>query len=426
MIAFIALLFLSNAIEFDVEPVVYRSKVTITDTVTQTAHEEKIFYLEFNCGIPYNELEYETIDDTIITKAVISFKLFNPSTGDSLSDTLRRRFRIPSFAFAAQQQLTFLIQFGVHVFPGVYEYVIDVSSGTKSGHLEHELSITDEHHMMSDLLLASSITADTLRKDLKKGDLQVVPHPSHVFNDRYTQLYLYYEVYDLAPLSGYLKTIYTIEDSTGVLIAKIPRRVQKMYSSQAINFGIDITDINSGHYTLKVDVEDEDTDVVRHRATHFDIIRPEQQQIGFEGMPHYDDIEYFITEKQYDEFKSYSSQGKKRFLEKFWKEHDYFEIADRFDYADDHFKQGNKPGSRTDRGRIYVKYGRWDEIEKSTIEVELSKPYERWYYYNGIEFIFVDIRGTNEYTLVWTDARDEHSQPTLYKYLPETIQEEIE
>jgi hypothetical protein len=52
------------------------------------------------------------------------------------------------------------------------------------------------------------------------------------------------------------------------------------------------------------------------------------------------------------------------------------------------------------------------------MELQESRPYEHWQYPNGNQYIFVDIRGTNEYVLVWTDALDERSQPTLYRYLP--------
>ena len=79
------------------------------------------------------------------------------------------------------------------------------------------------------------------------------------------------------------------------------------------------------------------------------------------------------------------------------------------------------PGHDVDRGRIYIKYGEPDEVERNIISVEISRPYEFWQYYNGYQFIFIDIRGTNEYTLVWTNASDEQSQPSLYKYIPESL-----
>jgi len=138
-------------------------------------------------------------------------------------------------------------------------------------------------------------------------------------------------------------------------------------------------------------------------------------------MPYYGEIEYFLTRKEYRDFQNFSEDGKKRFLERFWSQYDYYEISRRFEHAAENFREGNVPGHKIDRGRIYIKYGEPDEVERSVISVELSKPYEFWEYYNGYKFIFLDIRETNEYTLVWTNASDEQSQPSLYQYIPESL-----
>jgi GWxTD domain-containing protein len=145
-----------------------------------------------------------------------------------------------------------------------------------------------------------------------------------------------------------------------------------------------------------------------------------------EDLPYYEDIEYFVNSNEYKYFKSLTDEGKAIYLKKFWEKHDYRGIAARFEYADAHYAEGAKTGSRTDRGRVYIKVGPPDEIEKTTIEVEMSRPYERWQYYNGTEFVFVDVRGTNEYILVWTNSAVEKKQPTYYQYLPSALRQEIE
>jgi hypothetical protein len=55
MILLLSSLFLTQTIDFHVDPVVYRSTVTIEDTITETVKQEDIFYIEFNCEIPYHE-----------------------------------------------------------------------------------------------------------------------------------------------------------------------------------------------------------------------------------------------------------------------------------------------------------------------------------------------------------------------------------
>jgi len=426
----IVLLFFLTSVDtlnFYVDPVVYRSTITIMDTIEQTTKKEDIFYLEFNCAIPYHELSYETKNNTIRGRATIIFKLTNLNRADSLIDTLYRQFSIPSFATAAKEQISFIIQFGLHLPAGDYRYEIKVISGDKEGKAEKKLSICKKDYRMSDLLLAKEIVKDTIENYLRKGNLRVVPHPSHWFTERYTTLYIYYEIYDIVPDSNRIKVVYTIKDEAGKTLRKIPQYVEKKFTSQALNLGLNIETFKTGRYTLVVEVEDPSAAAPSRKQTSFRIIKAvKEEPISYEGLPYYDKIGIFLSPAEYRAFQNMPEQGKKTYLQKFWTKMDYFEIARRFEYAEDHYRQGNKPGYETDRGKIYVKYGPPDEKELSTIAIEESKPYERWYYFNGYQFIFVDVRGTNEFTLVWTNVRDEHSQPTLYKYLPRAIREEIE
>lgn len=424
MISVLFLLLAADTVEFYADPVVYRSTLEIQDTITYTTRTEDIFYLELNCGIPYHELDYETSDSLIIAKAVIVFLLTNLERPDSIIDTLYRQFTIPSFSQAAQQQLTFLVQFGLHIPAGLYRYAVTITSGDKSGSVANDITINVENYHMSDLLLAESIAYDTASAYLRKGDLRVVPHPSHVFNERYSRVYVYYEIYDIEPDSGNLLIHYIVTDNTGAVVSQIPRYVDKKYKSQAKNFGLSLQDFEAGRYILTVKVSDED-DFIAQKQIAFEIRKTVKKEISYEGLPYYDKIEYFLTPKEYKAYKEYSAEGKKYFLDKFWRQNDYYEVAKRFEDADEKYKQGTKSGHETDRGRIYVKYGRPDEIAVHTLQHEESRPYEHWQYYNGDEFIFVDPHGTSEYLLVWTNVDDELSQPTLYKYLPRSVREQI-
>jgi GWxTD domain-containing protein len=95
-----------------------------------------------------------------------------------------------------------------------------------------------------------------------------------------------------------------------------------------------------------------------------------------------------------------------------FKEQHYERIA----YANEHYGSG-KPGWLTDRGRIYVKFGKPDEIEAHPTGGSYQQasyeggrsittyPFEKWFYRyipnvgSGIEIEFVDPTGTGEYRL---------------------------
>jgi len=92
---------------------------------------------------------------------------------------------------------------------------------------------------------------------------------------------------------------------------------------------------------------------------------------------------------------------------------------ERVAYANEHFASG-VPGSMTDRGRIYIKFGKPDEIEghpaggsyqRMSYEgggMTTTYPFEKWFYRHipgvrsGVEIEFVDPSGSGEYRI----ARD--------------------
>jgi GWxTD domain-containing protein len=138
------------------------------------------------------------------------------------------------------------------------------------------------------------------------------------------------------------------------------------------------------------------------------------------------DVEPILTAAEIDAWKRLqTNEEREKFIEIIWREHDpdpdteeneyreaYYE---RLAYVNEHFSSGI-PGYKTDRGRIYLKYGKPDEIDShpagGRYEREASEgggststyPFERWFYRNipgrsGADIEFVDPTGTGEYRL---------------------------
>ncbi|MGZ4834812.1 MAG: GWxTD domain-containing protein [Terriglobales bacterium] len=99
-----------------------------------------------------------------------------------------------------------------------------------------------------------------------------------------------------------------------------------------------------------------------------------------------EDVRWIITDQERGAFKQLSNDEERdQFIEQFWlrrnpnpdspeneyKEEHYRRIA----YANEHFAAGI-PGWRTDRGRIYIMYGKADEIESHPSGGSYSRPVE--------------------------------------------------
>jgi GWxTD domain-containing protein len=139
------------------------------------------------------------------------------------------------------------------------------------------------------------------------------------------------------------------------------------------------------------------------------------------------DVAYVITDEERKAFKKLETDDEReRFIEEFWRRRDpdpdtdenefREEYYERIAYANEHYASGI-PGWKTDRGRIYITWGKPDEVEshpsggsynRETYEGGGSTstyPFERWFYRylpgvgSGIEIEFVDPTGSGEYRI---------------------------
>jgi GWxTD domain-containing protein len=138
------------------------------------------------------------------------------------------------------------------------------------------------------------------------------------------------------------------------------------------------------------------------------------------------DVDPIISPEEQKAWKKLQTdEERERFIEDFWRrrdpdpdteENEYREAYyERVAYVNEHFSSG-VPGNKTDRGRIYLKYGKPDEVEShpsgGTYNRESYEgggttstyPFERWWYRNipgrnDIDIEFVDPTGSGEYRI---------------------------
>jgi GWxTD domain-containing protein len=139
------------------------------------------------------------------------------------------------------------------------------------------------------------------------------------------------------------------------------------------------------------------------------------------------DVTYVITDEERKAFKKLATDDEReRFIEEFWRRRDpdpdtdenefKEEYYERIAYANEHFASGI-PGWKTDRGRIWIMYGKPDGQETHPMGGSYDRPsyegggststypFETWFYRylpgvgSGIEIEFVDPTGSGEYRI---------------------------
>ncbi|MBN8704411.1 MAG: GWxTD domain-containing protein [Bacteroidetes bacterium] len=122
-----------------------------------------------------------------------------------------------------------------------------------------------------------------------------------------------------------------------------------------------------------------------------------------------------------------SINQKQKFLNSFWikrqndQENNLFRYLEKLSIVEDKFGQKGKKGFKTDRGRVYLRYGQCDDVFVSN-STQSVKPFEVWFYptLNGqtsVYFYFIDQKGYGDLQLIHSTARDEVYNPTLLERL---------
>lgn len=140
-----------------------------------------------------------------------------------------------------------------------------------------------------------------------------------------------------------------------------------------------------------------------------------------------EDVAYIITDEERKAFKKLATdEEREQYIEAFWRrrdpdpdtdENEYKEeYYERVAYANEHFASGI-PGWKSDRGRIYIMFGKPDEKESHPSGGSYQResyegggststfPFEKWFYRyiegvgSGVEIEFVDPTGSGEYRI---------------------------
>jgi GWxTD domain-containing protein len=140
-----------------------------------------------------------------------------------------------------------------------------------------------------------------------------------------------------------------------------------------------------------------------------------------------DDVRIILTQSEQDGWKKLKTDDEREeYIKYIWhlrdpdpdtEENEYKDqFYERVAYANEHFTSG-KAGRLTDRGRIYIKFGKPDDVESHPSGGTYNRPYnegggststypfEKWFYRyipevgSGIELEFVDPTGSGEFRL---------------------------
>lgn len=327
---------------------------------------------------------------------------------------------------------------------GVYEFRInasDFSDGSRNFSANETVTLKpfpNDVVSMSTIQLGTSIVkSNDVDNIFYKNTLEVTPNPSALFGNNIATLFYYLELYNLtvSQLGDKYKIIASIADQDGSEI-KATSKLYDVKTDSKVEFGsFDVSGLPSSKYLFQVKLIDakeqelirafkyfyvfsSDTNLTLHNFSDIEneYLLSEYPKMKEETVAdEFSKAIYIMSDIQKNQFEGLSSVDEKRmYMFKFWKlinpiisKKEYFA---RLDFANKNFRSDFRDGWKTDRGRVYAIYGKYDEIDRFPYEGS-TRAYEVWTYnklQGGIVFVFIDMSaGFGDYVMVHSTAQNE-------------------
>lgn len=403
---------------------------------------ENVTSVEIDYEIPYYSLSFDA-DSQYGLRAEIqsTFILKDQKTGQEKKDEKDLTIYITSLEEAKRRGQSALDRREWIFAPGNYHLTLHLKDlhSQKRGSFSTTLIIppSPKGLSISDIQFAATIGVDTLPSKFTKNDLRVLPAPSRLFSKNHYLLSTYVEIYNL---TGNYQVEYTILNEGGGVVKELPAKVQEVGEERSSPFStievgtLNVVALSPGKYRLKVKVKSIPEGSEATSEKEFTVLEtplPPQTPIPEWALEYYDQIEFIASQKDLSFYKSLSQEGKKEFLNRFWKEMDpspetpenegFLNFVKRIREADSLFSSEFEKGRKTDRGRILIKYGSPDHVARHPADISY-KPYEVWSYYGGggIQFVFLDSSGFGKYEIIYSTVAGEFTHPKWFELIDPT------
>lgn len=328
------------------------------------------------------------------------------------------------------------------------EYSLKVSIEDKNDSTNHKsmedtlqiVNFLDNELYVSGIELASNIISNSDKKNsvFYKNGMEVIPNPTSYYNQKPVMFY-YAELYFNDLKEGDKITLErTILDNYGRVVNRKTRKIQSSINNLVEADVINLTKFSTGGYLMVLSLIDSTASVYNQSQKKFYLLNPlDSTEVANTEAPgylaseyaamseeecdlEYTAIKYIASKNEKDAYEKLTNvEVKRKFLYNFWKARDYdlttsineykLDYLQRAEVAREKYTVLNKDGVRTDRGRVYLLYGKPDDIEYHDNENQI-KPYEIWTYNSiegGVYFIFGDVTGYHDYQLLHSTKRGE-------------------
>jgi len=395
----------------------------VIDYATFFSPPEQAF-IEFYLSINGNSMDYMLKEnDKLQARVEITYLV---EKGEEVVSFKKFVLNSPEYA-EGDQKMEIIDSKKIAVPQGEYTFTIiarDLVSGEK---IENTQKLEAIHYPegeinISDILLARTITPTEEESDFNKNGYEVIPNFVHYYRSNQDQLPFYFEIYNSDRVLGegedFLMEFSIVDQSTNTIASNL-RSFQKLKGAEVIPImnTLNVSDLYNGKYDLVVHVKNKSNEILASQKVslrkYSDLTSFNQASIentfvekftekailkehlrSLQPISSAEEIEFTKNQLKYNDI-----ELMKKYFYNFWKtrnpekpEQAWIAYQEELKITDQEFGYGGIRGYQTDRGRVYLQYGRPNSIQDVPFDGD-TQPYTIWQYFklkglNNRRFIF--------------------------------------
>jgi GWxTD domain-containing protein len=290
--------------------------------------------------------------------------------------------------------------------PGKYTILIKVLDLSTNQTASRKMNLSLRDYQSEPIYISGISFLQNVVWDSSKQVIDFSPTIGNNFTVREGFFYIYFDLY-VKDISKPVNLRYILYDKKNQIEFDTTKTILAEYNVSSHYYKIEKDDLKMNRYLLEINaIQDE---YKAKAEKNFSFFWSEVPGTNEDIDLALDQMRYIIPHDSLKKYEDADLEAKQKYFKQFWKERDpnsktkknelkeeYFR---RINYANRNYTAFGQAGWLTDRGRILIKFGFPDDIERHPFEMG-SQPYEIWRYYALRKtFLFIDTTGFGDYRL---------------------------
>jgi GWxTD domain-containing protein len=323
------------------------------------------------------------------------------------SKTLNKEWYLKDFALTNSRTEQVYLTQKFNLGPGKYVLKLQLHDLISKKHANRKIDLEIEDFQnkaaaLSDLLFISDVVRDSSGNII---DFQ--PRVKENLSRQSDFFYVYHNLY-VRDIPATVSLTYSLEDKKEIVRMDTTLEKEVTEHLSAHVWRVDKRDLSKNRYKCVVKLKTDDEEEIKSKnLSFFWITVPETEDDLSLALRQ---MRYILPQDSLSKYEDKSIEEQRKFFRDYWQDRDpnpntavnelMEEYFRRVNYANREFSNFNEGGWLSDRGRILIKFGFPDDVERHPFDIN-SVPYVIWRYYALRKtFVFADQTGFGDYRLL--------------------------